>query len=72
MLPVLVIEGKVRPCLGHSIFFQSRYDKAEFVNDGCLVHMQYTSALSLVITPRGKKFGGKIIIVIACHLVDKF
>ena len=37
MLPVLVIEGKVRPCLERSGFFQYTYDKAKDVNDGFLV-----------------------------------
>ena len=57
----------MRQYIERSVFFHSRYDEAEVVNDGFLVRVQYTSASSLVITPHGKKFGGKMFIIILCH-----
>ena len=36
------------------------------MNDGFLVRVQYASASSLVVTPHGKKFGGEMVVIIAC------
>ena len=49
MLPVSVIEVKVRPYFERSVFVHSRYDEAEVVNDIFLVRVNYTSASSLVV-----------------------
>ena len=54
MFRVSAIKGKVRPCFERSGFFHSRYDKAEVVNDRFLVHVQHTSASSLVVAPRSE------------------
>ena len=53
MSPVSVIEVKLRLCFERSGFVYSRYDKADVVNYGFLVCVQYTSVLSLVVAPRG-------------------
>ena len=71
MPPVFIIKGKVHPFLERYGFVHSRYDKAELVNNGFLVHVQYTSAFSLVVTRRGNKFGGKMVVIIVYHFTDK-
>ena len=54
MLPVSIMEGKVRPCFESSGFVHSRYYEAEVVaNDVFIVRVQYTSASSFVVAPRG-------------------
>ena len=62
MSPVFVIKGKVHPCFERSGFVHSRYDESKVVNDGFLVLVQYTFASSLVVAPRGEKFGGKMVV----------
>ena len=59
------------PFLDHSGFVHSRYDKAEVFNDRFLASVQCTPALFLVVAPRGEKFGGKMVVRIACHFSDK-
>ena len=71
MMPVFVIEGKLHPCIEHSVFVHSRYDEAEVVNDGFIVCVHYISALSLLVSPRVKKFGGNMVVIIACHFSNK-
>ena len=41
------------------------------MKDEFLVHVQYASVPSLVITPRGKKFGGEMVVRIVCHFSDE-
>ena len=41
------------------------------MDDGLLVRVQYASASSLVVTPCGKKFGGKTAVIIPCHFSDE-
>ena len=41
------------------------------MNYGFLVRVQYASALSLVVAPCREKFGGKMVIRVACHFSDK-
>ena len=53
-MPVFFINGKLYPCLERSYFVHTRYDKSEVVEDGLLVCVQYTSALSLVVKICGK------------------
>ena len=67
MTPVFFIKGKLHPYRDRSGFTHSGYDVAEVVDDGILVHVQYDSMLSLVVTQRGKKFFGKMFIRIACQ-----
>ena len=67
MLPVSIIDGKVRPYFERSSFVHSWYDESEFVNDGFLVRVQYTSTSSLVIAPCGDKFGGKMVVIFTWH-----
>ena len=67
MVPVFFIEGKVQPCIECSSFIQSRYEEAKVVNDGLIFLVQYTFAFSLVVTPRGKTFCGRMVVIIACH-----
>ena len=40
MITVFVIEGNVCPCLERSVFYCSRYDEVEVVNNGFLVSVQ--------------------------------
>ena len=35
------------------------------------VRVQYTSASSLVVAPRGEKFGGNMVVRVARHFADK-
>ena len=71
MPPVFVIKIKLCLCLERSGFVHSKYDEAEVVNYGFLVRVQYTSMSSLVVAPRGEKFGGKMVIIVACHFANK-
>ena len=71
MSPVSVIEGKVRPCFERYGFSQTRYDEAEVTSNGFLVRVQYTSTSYLVVAPRGEKFGGNMVIRIACQFVNE-
>ena len=71
MTPVFFIKGKVRPYIERSVFFHYRYDESEVVNDGIIVHDQYASVSSLVVTPRDKKFDGMMAIIIASHFSDE-
>ena len=71
MTPVFSIEGKVCPCLDRSGFVYCRYDEAEVFHNVFIVGMQYASASSLLVTPRGKKFCGKNVIIIVCHFSDE-
>ena len=41
------------------------------MDDLLLVHVQYTSMFSLLVTPRGKKFGENLVIIIACHFANE-
>ena len=41
-------------------FSHSRYDEAEVSKNVFIVHMKYAPTPSLMVTPRGKKFGGNI------------
>ena len=59
------------PYLERSCFSHSRYDKAEVVNDGLLVRVQYAAMLYFVVTPRGKKFGMNMVVIIVCHFSGK-
>ena len=67
---IIFYQGKICPCLERSCFVHSRYDEAEAVGDGIIVCVQYASALYLVITPCGKKFVGKMVVIITCHFDD--
>ena len=71
MTPVFVIEGKVIPCLESSVFFHSRYDEAEVSHNEFLVHVQYFSTSSILVTPHGKNFGGKMVVRIVCCFADE-
>ena len=71
MLIVSVIEGKVRLCFERSNFPHYWYDEAEVANNRFLVRVQYTYASSLVVVPCGEKFGGKMFVRAACHVVNK-
>ena len=59
------------PCFEPSGFVHSRYTEADVVNDVFIVCMQYTSTSSLVVVPRGEKFGGKMVVRVACHFPIK-
>ena len=48
-------------------FPHPRYDEANVVDNEIIVHMKYTSVSYIVVTPLGKKFGGKLVIITACH-----
>ena len=61
----------MRPCLERSGFVHSGYDEAEVVSDGFLFRLQYTYASFLVVAPRGEKFGGNMVIRVACYFADK-
>ena len=54
-----------------ALFYHSRYDEVEVLNDGFLVYVKYTSAFSLVVAPRGEKFGGKMFARVAYQFVNK-
>ena len=41
------------------------------MNNGFLVPVQYTCALSLVIAPHGEKFGGRMVVIFVGHFSDK-
>ena len=71
-MPLFVIKRKVHPCLEHSSFVHSRYDKSEVVGCVLLAHVKYASVSSLVVTSHGKNFGGKMVIRDACHFSDEF
>ena len=71
MFPVFVIEGKVRPSLERSGFSHTGYDKAEVLNYGFLVSVQYTYVLYLVFITSGKKIGGKMVVIIMCHFSNE-
>ena len=71
MTPVFVIKEKVCPCLECCRFVQSRYDEADVVDGGLLVYVYCIPAPSLVVTPRGKKFGGNMVVRIACHFSNE-
>ena len=71
MLPVSIIDGKVRPCFECSGFVHSWYYEAEVVNNGFFVRIQYTSTSSLVVAPFSEKFGGKMVVIIACHFTNE-
>ena len=71
MLPVSVIDGKVRPCFERSSFVHSWYDESEVVSNGFLVRVQYTSVLSLVVAPHGANFGWKMVVRLAHHFSNK-
>ena len=65
---VFFIKEKLRPCVDHAGFSHTWYDKAEVVYNGCLVCVKYASTSYLVVTPHGRKIGGKFIFII----VDNF
>ena len=71
MSPVSVIKGKVFPCFERSGFVHSMFYDMEVVYNGFLVRVQYTSASSIVVAPRGEKFCGKMVFRVACHFNDK-
>ena len=71
MLPVSVIESKVRPYFERSSFVHYRYDESEVVNGGYIVCVQYTFASSLVIAPHGDKFGGKMVVRVVFQFANK-
>ena len=71
MLPVFFIKGKVRPCLEHFVFLHSSYDETKVVNYRILVSVKYSSAYSVVVTPRCEKFGGNMFVICACQFSDK-
>ena len=71
MLPVSVIDGKMRPCFECSSFVHFWYDELEVVNYGFLVRVQYTSTLSLVVAPCSEKFGGKMVVRVVCHVSNE-
>ena len=71
MLPVSVIDGKMRLCFERSSFVHSWYDESEVVNDVFFVRVQYTSTYSLVVALCIDKFGGKMVVRVACHFSDK-
>ena len=51
--------------------FHSRHDEEEAMNYVFLVCVKYTSALSLVVAPRSDKFGGNMVVIIACYFSNK-
>ena len=71
MTPVSVIEGKELPGFERSIFSHSGCDQLEVVNDDFFVRVKYTSTSSLVVAPRSEKFGGKMVVRVACHFSNK-
>ena len=71
MTPIFVIKVKMHQCLKRAVIIHCKYDKAQVVDDGLLVHVQYDSAAYIVVTPRGNKFGGKIVVKLACHFSDE-
>ena len=70
MSPVSVIKLKLRPCFDISGFVHSRYDEAEVVNDGFIVHVKYTFASSLFVAPCGDKFDGEMVVRFACQFAN--
>ena len=52
-------------------FFYSWYDHSEVVNDDFFVRVQYTSTFSLVVETCSEKFGGKMVVRVACHFSNK-
>ena len=71
MSPVYVIDGKVLPCFERYGFVHSWYYEAEVVNNGFIVRVQYNSTSSLVVAPCGEKFGGNMVVRVACHFSNK-
>ena len=47
------------------------YEEDEVVNDGIIVIVKYTSAPYFVVEIRGDKFGGNMVIRVACQFSDK-
>ena len=41
------------------------------MNDGFLIHVQYTSTFYLLVVPCGEKFGGRVVVRVACHFSNK-
>ena len=71
MTPVFIIEVKVSSYLERYNFVHSRYDEAEVVHNEFIICMRYTSALYLVVTPLGIKFGGNMVVIIVCHFPNE-
>ena len=72
MLPVSVIDVKMRPCFERSDFVHSWYDESEVLNNVFFVCVQYTSTSSLVVAPFSENFGGKMVIRVACHFSNEW
>ena len=71
MIPVFVIEVKVRLCVDRANLFHHRNDEAEVLEDGLIVCTKYASTLSLVVTPGGKNIGGELIIRIVENISNE-
>ena len=71
MPPVFVTDEKFFPCLERSGFTHSSYDEADVANNGFIVRVQYTPALSLVVTPHENSLGGKMVIIITCRFSNE-
>ena len=67
----LSLRAKCTHVLSAPFFSLFGYNEAKVVNDGFLVRVNYTCALSVVVAPCGDKFGGKMSSRVACHFVDK-
>ena len=52
-------------------FFHSWYDETKVVDNGFFVCVQYTSTFSLVVAPCSEKFGGRMVVRIACHFPNE-
>ena len=59
------------PCFERSSFVHYRYYEAEVVNNGFLVPVQYTSAVSILVAPRGENFGGKMVVRVVYHFSNE-
>ena len=71
MLPVFGIEEKVCSCFERLGFVHSRYGKTKVVNYRFIVCVQYTSASSFVVETFCEKFGGKMVVRVACYFDNK-
>ena len=71
MSPVSVIDGKTRPYFECSGLVHSWYDDTEVVNNGFFVRVQYISTSSLVVEPCSEKFGGEMVVRVACHFPNE-